>query len=184
MAIERAALQHLILIVPFLLSASFATGCKSSQLDLTNRTEEEPAPRLAAKVETADPRTVPQLVSGWWYVEDNAWRWTARRFAVILRRPIGAARAGALLRLNLALPDVIFSRFKEVTLSATIQDKPLAPETYRRPGAALYTRDIPANLLSTPSVRVDFELDKALPPNQADKRELGVIARNVSLETR
>ena len=184
MAIERAALQHLILIIALLLSASFATGCKRGGLDLTNRTEEEPAPRLAARVETADPRAVPQLVSGWWYVEDNAWRWTARKFAVILRRPIGAARAGAVLRLNLALPEVIFSRFKEVTLSASIQGKPLAPETYGRPGAAVYAREIPANLLSTASVRVDFELDKALPPNQADKRELGLIARNVSLETR
>ncbi len=184
MAIERTALRRRILISSVLLSACAIAGCRSGHLDSNDRTEEEPAQPLATRVEAADPRAAPQLVSGWWYVEQNAWRWTARKFAVILRPPIGAASGGAVLRLNFSLPDVVFSHCKEVTLSASIQGEPLAPETYRRPGAALYTRDIPADLLSTHSVRVDFELDKALPPSKADMRELGLVARSLGLETR
>jgi len=183
-AIERAALPRLILIVPLLLSATFATACKS-QRDLTGYTEEETsAPRPAAAIQVADPRAAPQLVSGWWDVEDHAWRWTTRKFAVVLRTPIGAARRGATLRFRFTLPDVVFSRFKEIKLAASMQGKPLAPETYLQPGTALYTRDITADLVSTPSVRIDFELDHSFTPGNGDSRDLGVIARSMGLESK
>ncbi len=184
MAIESAALRRRILIVPLLLSATFATACKSRR-DLTGYTEEETsAPRPAAGVQVADPRAAPQLVSGWWDVEDHAWRWTARKFAVVLRTPIGAARHGATLQFRFTLPDVVFSHFNQLTLSASIQGEPLAPETYRRPGAVLYTREIPADLLSTPSVRIDFGLDNSFSPGNGDSRELGLIAHSLGIESK
>jgi hypothetical protein len=183
-AIENAALRRRILIVPILLSATFAAGCKS-QRDLTGYTDEEPsAPRPAVGIQVADPNAASQLVSGWWDVEDHAWRWTARKFAVVLRCPIGAVRRGAILRFRFTLPDVVFSHFKQVMLSASIQGKPLAPETYRRPGAALYTREIPAEFVSTLSVRIDFELDRSFSPGSGDSRDLGLIARDLSLESK
>jgi hypothetical protein len=184
-AIESAALPRLILIVPLLLSASFATGCKSREPDLAAYTEEEAAspPRAAAGIQVADPRAAPQLVSGWWDVEDHAWRWTARKFAAVLRTPIGAARHGATLRFRFTLPDVVFSHFKSVTLSASVKGRPLAPETYRRPGAATYAREIPADLFSEPSVRIDFGLDNAFSPGNGDPRELGLIAHRLGLES-
>ena len=183
MAIESAALRRRILTSFVILLASALCGCHGRDLDLSDRTEEEP-PLLGARIDMADPRTAPQLVSGWWDVEDRAWRWTARKFDVILRPPIGAARGGAALRCNFTVPEVVFSHFKQVTLSASIQGQPLAPEIYRRPGSALYTRDIPPDLLSAHSVRIHFELDNAMPPNKADSRELGIIAREIGLETR
>ena len=185
MAIESAALPRLILIVPLLLLASFSTGCKSREPDLAAYTEEEAAPpRAAAGIQVADPQAAPQLVSGWWDVEDHAWRWTARKFAVVLRAPIGAARGGATLRFRFTLPDVVFSHFKSVTLSASVAGTPLAPETYRRPGPAIYTREIPAGLLSTPGVRIDFQLDNAFSPGNGDPRELGLIAHGLRLESK
>jgi hypothetical protein len=45
-------------------------------------------------------------------------------------------------------------------------------------------REVPANLLSDDAVRVDFRLDKALPPGDADKRELGVVASSAGLVSR
>jgi len=182
-AIEIAALRRRILISFVILSASAIAGCQRGDLDLTDRTEEEPPP-LAANVDAANPLVAPQLVSGWWSVEQNSWRWTARKFAVILRTPIGGTTEGARLLFNFTLPDVVFTHFTQVTLSASIHGSPLAPETYRRPGTAMYMREIPADFLSVRSVRIDFELDKAMPPSQADQRELGLIARNVSLEIR
>ncbi len=184
MAIETITLRRRILTVPLLLSATFALAC-NSQRDLTGYTEEEASPpRPAAGIQVADPRAAPQLVAGWWDVEDRAWRWTARRFAVVLRSPIGASRRGAALRFGFTLPDVVFSHFKELTLSASIQGKPLAPETYRKPGIASYARDIPPDLVSAPSVRVDFELNRSFTPGHGDSRDLGVIAHSIGLETR
>ncbi len=184
MAIERIALLRLIPILLLLLSAIFATACKSER-DLTGFTEEETgAPRPAAGIQMADPSAAPQLVSGWWDVEDHAWRWTTRKFAVVLRAPIGSARRGATLRFRFTLPGVVFSHTKEIKLSASMQGKPLAPETYLQPGAALYERDIPPSLVSTPSVRIDFELDHSFTPGNGDSRDLGIIARSIGLESK
>jgi hypothetical protein len=184
-AIEGAARPRLILIVPILLSASLATGCKCHAPDLSAYTEEEaPSPQAAAGVQVADPRAASQLVSGWWEVENHAWRWTARKFAVVLRAPVGAARRGATLRFRFTLPDVVFAHFKTVTLSPSVEGTALAPETYRQPGAKVYVRDVPPNLLSAYSVRIDFELDNAFLPGHGDPRDLGLIADRLGLESK
>ena len=51
----------------------------------------------------------------------------------------------------------------------------LPPETYTTAGDYFYVREIPASLLTGDSLRVDFQLDKAMPPSSADIRELGII---------
>ena len=100
-----------------------------------------------------------------------------------LRPPFGAAARGALL-LSLTVPPVIIEKLKNVSLSASVDGSPLPPETYTQPGPYTYKRDIPANLLTPDSVQVDFQLDKAMPPAGADKRELGVVVNSVSLEAK
>ncbi|HUJ22246.1 MAG TPA: hypothetical protein VLX58_12020 [Bryobacteraceae bacterium] len=157
-------------------------GCHSPP-DLSNRTEEEP-PRLASAVRVADPQTASQLVAGWYPAGQNAWRWTARQFAVVLRPPIGAARTGAVLTLQFALPEVVLTRLKSVTLTASVAGASLAAQTYARPGDCTYVRDIPARLLVGDAVRIDFALDKALRPGAVDARELGLIGVWVGMEAR
>ena len=155
------------------------SGCAAP--DLSDRTEEEP-PQPSTGVQVADSRAGRQLISGWYKVEFNAWRWTARKFSVELRPPIGAAVRGATLTLNFTLPVVVISQLGSVTLSASVQGSRLAPETYRTAGKALYARKVPAGLLSGKTVRVDFELDKVMAPGKGDSRELGIVADWVGLE--
>ena len=181
MAIDAIRRQILIAALPLVLAA--CAGCDIGSPNLDGRTEEEP-PRSAAEIQVADPRSTPQLVSGWYPIEQHAWRWTARRFAVNLRPPIQSANTGATLKLNFTLPDVVMSRFHSVTLSASVRGTRLAPETYDKPGKWAYARELPAALLQGREVRIDFELDKALPPGKVDRRELGLIADRVGLETK
>jgi hypothetical protein len=171
---------HLLTSV-LLAALCMVSGCSAP--DLRDRTEEEP-PLPSPEVQVADPRTPAQLLSGWHDVEHNAWRWTARNFAVRLRPPIGAAVKGATLTLHFTLPAVVISRLGPVTLSASIQGVRLAPETYRTARQALYARDVPPSLLSGNTVRIDFELDKVMLPGTGDPRELGVVVDRVGLETK
>jgi hypothetical protein len=180
-AIDTIRRQILIACLPLALCA--CAGCDVGAPNLAGRTEEEP-PRPAAEIQVADPRATPQLVSGWYRVEEGAWRWTARKFAAVLRPPIGAARTGAILKLNFTLPDVVISRSRSVTLSASVRGTRLAPETYSKPGKSVYTREVPAALLTGHEVRIDFELDKAMMPGNGDRRELGIVADLVGLETK
>lgn len=135
-------------------------------------------------VHAADPKAAFQLVKGFHEIEQNAWRWTAREFAVTLRPPAQAAEKGAVLRLKFAVPEPVIARLKAITLASRVGGAALAPETYAKPGDYVYTRDVPASALAGDVVSVEFSLDKAIPPSEADQRELGVVVTSVGLETK
>jgi len=166
-----------------LLAFCLLTSCHRGTPDISSLTEEEATPPLAAEIRMADPRAGSQLISGWYAVEKDGWRWTARKFSAVLRPPIGAHKSGAVLMFNFTLPGAVIARLKTVTLGASIGGTQLEPQRYSRAEECIYVRDVPASLLSGHSVRIDFTLDKALPPG-SDPREFGLIANRLRLETR
>jgi len=91
---------------------------------------------------------------------------------------------GAVLQFRFTLPEIVIRLLASVTLSASLPNLQLLSKTYDHIGDALYAASIAPGVLVGDSVRVDFLLDKAILPSQADGRELGVIAHSVSLETK
>ena len=158
-------------------------SCKRAKTVHVEQTEEE-GPRLASVLHVSDPKIEPQLISGFYGIEGNAWRWTARQFSVVLRVPAGAAQRGAALDLALTVPQVTIDKLKTVTLSATADGHPLPPETYNQTGQFDYKRDLAPGTLPNSSVRLEFQLDKAMAPANGDLRELGIIVRSISLEAK
>jgi len=152
-------------------------GCKRRQA----RSSASGAPELASTVHLGDPRMADQLVSGFYQIEANAWRWSARKFVVVLRAPAGSGQLGAALAVDLTVPPVLIDKLSAVTLSAAIDGAPLAPETWTKPGEYVYRRDVPANLIRSAAVRVEFQVDKTLPPSSVDQRELGIVVSSVGL---
>jgi predicted small lipoprotein YifL len=138
--------------------------------------------RLASRVRTGDPRAAQQLVTGFYAIENGAWRWTGRKFEVELGVPAGAATSGAVLECRFNMPPTSVEKLKTQTLSASIGGEPLKPATLDTAGLFTYSREIPANLLAGSTVKVAFELDKALKPDNGDARELGVVASEFSLK--
>jgi hypothetical protein len=114
-------------------------------------------------------------------VEANAWRWTQGQFAVTLRPPARAAQQGAVLELHLTVPRPSIEKLQRLSLSATVAGTALTPETYTKAGDYIYRRDVPANLLAGDTVRIDFQLDKTMPPGAVDKRELGIVVSSAGL---
>jgi len=158
-----------------LVTLAFAPlGCKRKHAG-------QEAPGMASTIHMGDPRIGNQLVSGFYSIEQNAWRWTGQRFSLVLRPPSGAAQKGGTLRLRLTVPPVIVEKLKTITLSATIGGSTFAPETYTQPGDYTYTRDVAPALVGGESVRVDFQLDKSMPPSGADQRDLGVVVLSAGL---
>jgi hypothetical protein len=163
-----------------ILSFAFAPlGCKRRKRVQT--TEEEGAP-LASIVHVADPQAASQLLSGFYGVEQNSWRWTAGKFSVVLHPPRTAASKGATLQLKFTIPEVVITKLHAISLSAAVNGTPLSPESYTQPGPYTFSRDVPASLMGADSVKVDFSLDKVLPPTATDQRELGVVVSVVGLE--
>ena len=177
---RRTALR---LSLPILVTALALAplGCKRAKKVKVQQTEEE-APRLASIVHTSDPKAASQLASGFYDVENNSWRWTQQNFSVVLRPPASAAQRGATLNFKFAVPEVVISKLKDLTLTASINGNALPSETYKAPGEFSYSKDVPPALLTGESVRVDFKLDKAIAPSESDLRQLGVVAHTVGLE--
>ena len=165
--------------VLFVMLAFAPLGCKRKQAAAVPAGE---APRMASTIHMGDPQTAAQLVSGFYGIEQNAWRWTGRRFSVALRPPFGAAQKGATLQLRLTVPPVVIEKLKTISLSATIGGSALPPETYTQAGDYTYAREVPPALLAGESVRVDFQLDKSMPPSGADLRDLGLVVLSAGLQ--
>ena len=137
MAIDESRRHFLTaLLLP---SLGVISGCGAP--DLSGRTEEEP-PHSSTEVQVAGPHAGSQLISGWYNVERNSWRWTAGKFAVLLRPPIGSPAKGAILTFTLYPAGSCDLLLHSAPLSASIQGTKLAPETYQKAGRALYTRDV------------------------------------------
>lgn len=136
-----------------------------------------------SKLDLADPATSYQLLTGFWWVESNSWRWTAREFSVALQPPVSAEMRGATLNLHLYIPDSQIESLGPMTLDATAEGEELQPETFAKGGTYIYTREIPKDLMATSILPVKFSFDKALPPYKSDGRELAAIVTGIELET-
>lgn len=163
--------------------AVVTAGCNRRDKVPAGQTQEE-APRMATMVHVADPRAGQQLIAGFHGVEQNSWRWTEQSFSVMLRPPREAAKTGAGLQLKFSLPEVVTQKLGAVALEATVAGTPLGKESYTVPGEYTYSREVPAKLLAGESVRVDFALDKSLPPSESDERNLGIIVSAVGFEAK
>jgi hypothetical protein len=142
------------------------------------------APHLLSIVQMGDAQAQAQaqLVSGFYPIEAGAWRWTKQNFSVLLAPPSGAAQKGAWLRVRVTAPEALIAKMGTVTLAASVNGQQLPPETYSAAGTYTYERDAPANLLQGASVKVDFALDKVMPPAGPELRDLGIVVLSAGLD--
>jgi len=135
-------------------------------------------------LDMSDARSSSQILDGFYGIENQSWRWTAGKFSVMLRPPRNAAQKGATLVLRFAISDAVLNKLHTQTLTSSIAGHALAPQQYAKSGEQTYTRDVSGDWVKSETVKVDFSLDKALPPSGADSRELGVIVSSVGFEAK
>jgi hypothetical protein len=165
---ERVLAHSILAMTVAVLGAFSAPGCG---------VEAAPATRL----DLSDPSS-SLFIRGFYGVEGKGWRWTARSFSVALKPPERASPpASARLVMHLYVPGAQFEKLGPLTLYASIDGRSLGLETYTRPGFHDFVREVPAEMLDTNIVPVEFCLDKASPPSPNDGRELGVIVTSVAL---
>ena len=140
-----------------------------------------PVPALfLSALQVADPRAEVQLVKGFHRVEQGSWRWTDRTFSVLFRNSVTGGDLELEFRFTI-VPQSI-DRLGPLTLSAAANGTSLGAAVYDQPGDFIYAETAPADDLENSTVRIDFTLDKALPPNGGEQRTLGVIAVSAALQ--
>jgi hypothetical protein len=166
------SLSLTLIFIPLLLVGA---GCKRRH-NSTAQTQ-----LLASTIYAGDPNVAAHFAKGFYNVEENAWRWTGKEFAVDLSAPLHSDQKGAQLVMKLAVPEPVIQQLNSVQLSAAIEGYKMEPQVYTKAGQYTFTRDVPADKLQSDVVRIDFALDHALPPSQSDIRQLGIIVSEVGL---
>ena len=169
--------RYLPLLLLLALTGVACTG-KHGRVTVQNE-EPDTGPRMASNVQMNDPHATAQLLSGFYAVENNMWRWTAGKFSVQLRTPL-ATQNGATLTLSLTIPDVIVQKLKSIRVTASINGTELKSQQYDTAGPYTLNADVPASLLKGESIKVDFAVDKTMRPD-GDARDLGIIANSVAI---
>ncbi len=128
----------------------------------------------------AETARAAELIRGWHELEYGCWRWTERQFAALLRVP--PERPRLKLKLCFFLPEAVITRLGAISLAASVNGAPLEPETYTRPGEYVFARTLPSRLEAGERLLAEFSLDRALPPDEEDPRERGLIVSSLGLE--
>ena len=140
---------------------------QSAHLNIANRGDlclHPDAGLLVGRQQAQAPQTVPaktQLLAsthlrgrserrqpfceGFYGVEENAWRWTGKEFAVDLSPPLHSDQKGAQLVTAAGGSRPVIQKLTSVQLSASIQGFKLEPQIFTKSGQYTYTRDVPAD---------------------------------------
>src|SRR6266568_3169366 len=87
-------------------------GCRNRDRKIRVQQTDEDTATLASVIHMGDPKAAPQLLSGFYNIEENAWRWTMGKFAVALRPPRNASVRGATLHLKFVIPPAVIEKVK------------------------------------------------------------------------
>lgn len=145
-------------LLPFELGHGVLDRVKAEMLGL-------PEPRLSY-LRMADLQAAEQLLSGFYDVEEHAWRWMGEQGVVLLKAPDGGARFEMLFFLPEAAPA------RRVTVA--VGGRLVADQSYT--GAGRYTLTAPVE--ASGAVQLVIAVDKTLQP-PGDQRRLGIIVQEL-----
>ncbi len=118
-----------------------------------------------------DPQSGDQILSGFYPIEDNAWRWMGEQGVVILKVPQAAAR----FEMTFAIPEAAPAR----RVTVAVDGISIANQPY--PGPGRYVLSAPVTPPGRPAVEVTIAVDQAFQPPGADRRRLGMIVQELGL---
>jgi hypothetical protein len=127
-------------------------------------------------LEMGDIRSRPQLLDGWYGIENGAWRWMAKQAEVLLRMPERPSEFEARLFFPANLMQRVGGR---VTVSIMIDGAQLFRTTYIEPGGHKAEFAVPHNLLDAGTHKAMIQLDRAMSPGEAEQRELGAVVQGL-----
>ena len=120
-----------------------------------------------------------QRVSGWHGAEQDGWRWTEKVFEVVV--PCSEEGVQVALKIHLHPAVLGVARDGRLTLRCTADGVELPGESYTEAGDYWYVRKAQRRDDSG-SVKLRFELSDALPADESDNRERGVIVAALTYE--
>ncbi len=178
MAIESARLRACAILA---VSLTAVSACHRQERVYIEDDDTDSASTLVSSFKMYEPAASRQLMGGFYDLEANSWRWTARDFVIDFKTPPLAATRGATLSFSFVIPDVVIRKVPAFQLAAAVHGRQIGVQNYTAAGPQTFTAAIPRELCGPAETVVDFHIPKVMPPSDSDKRELGVIATAAAL---
>jgi hypothetical protein len=125
-------------------------------------------------LDMGDIRARPQLLDGWYGIENGAWRWMAKQAQALLRMPDRPSKFQA----QLFFPANFMERAGgPVTLSIMVDGHQLFSTRYAQPGGYQAGFAVPQNLQDGSIRKITIQLDRAMSPSGTEQRELGAVVQ-------
>jgi len=138
-------------------------------------------PEILSYLHLGDIRSRAQLVSGWYAIEDGAWRWMAPEAEATLG-PLPSQAVQFELQLFFP-PDFMQRAGSPVTVSVALNGKPFTKAIYFDPGGHALAKRVPpelvGELLTWPVTRVSIRVNPYVPPTATDQRALGAVVQGL-----
>ena len=119
-----------------------------------------------------------ELLDGWHEIEATGWRWTEREFSVRVHSDETSRQRVMTVRLFLA--DELIRRVGSLALSASVNGRDLTPAVYETAGMQTLIRTLGSD--AGRELLLRFRLSGALPPDEFDSRERGVIVGSIEVD--
>jgi SAM-dependent methyltransferase len=119
-----------------------------------------------------------EILGGWHQPEESGWRWTEREFSARVQwnnlyRP-------RRLIVELFLSEQLIRHVNPLRLSTSVNGHALTPELYRSVGPQKLVRTLRGPAAT--EFLLTFSLSGALPPNEHDPRERGIVVSSIRVE--
>ena len=119
-----------------------------------------------------------EILEGWHQPEETGWRWTQREFSA---RVQGSSEfRPRTLIVDIFLSEHLMSQVGPLRLSLSVNGRALTPEVYRAVGSHKLVRPLDGPVAN--EFLLTFCLSGALPPNNQDPRERGIIVNSIRVE--
>jgi tRNA (mo5U34)-methyltransferase len=113
-------------------------------------------------------------LAGWHAVENDSWRWTAKRFRLGVLLPVHEHAAWFALRF--VLPEIVFEQAPgPVSMTCRIGEQPCGSIRCDGPGSVEFRGSFPEGLAPGARCELEFEVASEFRASGSDERDLGVI---------
>ena len=145
-------------------------GCQSDSDPIHPQADERMFVLLKSRVRYPELQIRP--LDGWYEPEEDAWRWTAKRFSLEVVLPLEQPVAG--FALSISVPEVLVADTQRITVSCRIGGEAAGSIAYDAPGKSEFTGQFPPFAAHEPILRLDFAVDSSFCLSSGDPRELGI----------
>ncbi len=122
-----------------------------------------------------------ELLRGW-HADEQGWRWTEKSFSAGLRELAPGRPARVTMRLF--LPEALLRERSPITLSVSLDGRVAGTSSYSVAGRHTHVVELSRSDTARGSVQLDYSLNYALPPDDSDSRERGIIVYALNWETK